>query len=87
MEFSANLGIGGAVAFVAGLVVLFKLFQTEGFLKGVLGFFCMLYTFIWGLQNMKKEELKLKVWMYIWIAGIVVGIVIALVSGGGGGGE
>lgn len=76
MEFSANLGLGGVIAFVAGIVVLIKLFQKEGLLKGVLGLICMLYTFIWGLQNMKNEELKLKNPMYIWIGGIVLGIII-----------
>ncbi len=84
MEVSANMGIGGVVAFVAGVVVLVKLFQKEGFLKGILGLICMLYTFIWGLQNMKNEELKLKTWMYIWMAGIVIGIIISFVSGSGG---
>ena len=85
MEVSANMGIGGVIAFVAGIVVLIKLFQKEGFLKGILGFICMLYTFIWGLQNMKNEELKLKTWMYVWMAGIVVGIIINFVAGSSGG--
>jgi hypothetical protein len=84
MEVSANMGIGGVIAFVAGIVVLIKLFQKEGFLKGILGLICMLYTFIWGLQNMKNEELKLKTWMYVWMAGIVVGIIINFAVGSGG---
>lgn len=84
MEFSANMGLGGAIAFVAGIVVLVKLFQKEGFVKGILGLICMLYTFIWGLQNMKNEELKLKTWMYVWMAGIVVGIIINFAAGSGG---
>jgi uncharacterized membrane protein len=83
MEVSANLGLGGVIAFLAGIVVLVKLFQKEGFLKGLLGFICMLYTFIWGLQNMKNEELKLKTWMYVWMAGIVIGLIINFTMGGG----
>ncbi|MFM8368660.1 MAG: hypothetical protein ACKOBD_07875 [Chloroflexota bacterium] len=83
MEVSANMGIGGVIAFVAGIVVLIKLFQKEGLLKGILGLICMLYTFIWGLQNMKNEELKLKTWMYVWMAGIVVGIIINFAVGAG----
>ncbi|MBI3167421.1 MAG: hypothetical protein Q8L87_01200 [Anaerolineales bacterium] len=83
MEVSANLGLGGVIAFVAGIAVLVKLFQKEGFLKGILGFICMLYTFIWGLQNMKNEELKLKTWMYVWMAGIVIGLIINFTMGGG----
>ena len=87
MEFSANFGIGGVIAWVAGLVVLFKLFQQEGFLKGVLGFICMLYTFIWGWQNIGREDLKLKTWMYAWTGAIVLAIIIAALGGGGGGEE
>jgi hypothetical protein len=83
MEFSANLGTGGVIAFIAGIMVLVKLFQKEGFLKGILGLICMLYTFIWGLQNMKNEELKLKTWMYVWIGGIVLGIIINFAGAGG----
>ena len=85
MEFSANFGIGGVIAWLAGVVVLFKLFQKEGFLKGVLGFICMIYTFIWGWQNIGKEELKLKTWMYVWSAAIVLGIIISVVSSASGG--
>lgn len=85
MDFSANFGIGGVIAWLAGVVVLFKLFQKEGFLKGVLGFICMIYTFIWGWQNIGKEELKLKTWMYVWSAAIVLGIIISVVSSASGG--
>lgn len=85
MGFSANYGFGGFVAWVVGIVVLIKLFQTEGFMKGLLGFICMLYTFIWGWQNIKKEELKLKTWMYVWTGAIVLGIIISLVGGSGEG--
>jgi|GEM_PF-844469 len=84
MEFSANFGVGGVIAFLAGIVVLVKLFQKEGFLKGLLGLICMLYTYIWGWQNIKNEDLKLKTWMYVWTAAIVIGFIIAMMSGGGG---
>lgn len=85
-------GIGSLIAWLAGIVVLVKLFQKEGVMKGILGFLCMLYTFVWGLQNMGKEELKLKMWMYLWMGAIVLGIilnVIGAMSGdpGAGGGE
>jgi len=79
--------IGSAIAFLAGIVVLVKLFQTEGLLKGILGLICMLYTFIWGWMNIKKEELKLKTWMYVWTGAIVLGVILNIVgamSSGGG---
>ena len=72
--------LGGALAFVAGLVVLFKLFQKEGILKGILGLICMLYTYIWGWMHMKDESLKLKNWMYAWTAAIVVGLILGYIG-------
>lgn len=72
--------IGSFVAFVAGVMVLIKLFQQEGALKGVLGLICMLYTYIWGWQNIQKEELQLKTWMYVWTGAIILGIVLNIVS-------
>lgn len=75
--------IGSIVAFIAGLAVLIKLFQKEGFLKGILGLICMLYTFIWGWMNIKNEQLKLKNWMYIWTAMIILGYVVQMLLASG----
>ena len=75
--------IGSIIIWVAGIVVLVKLFQKEGLLKGVLGLICMLYTFIWGWQNIKNEQLKLKNWMYIWTAVIVLGYIAQFALAGG----
>ncbi len=75
--------LGGALAFVAGLVVLVKLFQKEGFLKGILGLICMLYTYIWGWMHIKDEALKLKTWMYAWTGAIVVGFILAYIGSRG----
>ena len=75
--------LGSILAWIAGLVVLIKLFQKEGLLKGVLGLICMLYTFIWGWQNIKNEQLKLKNWMYIWTAVIVLGYIAQFALAGG----
>jgi len=72
--------IGSTLALVAGIMVLVKLFQTEGVMKGILGLICMLYTYIWGWQHINKEELKLKTWMYIWTAAIVLGIILNIVG-------
>jgi hypothetical protein len=72
--------IGSIIALVCGIMVLVKLFQQEGALKGILGLICMLYTYIWGWQNIKKEELQLKNWMYVWTAAIILGIILNIVS-------
>jgi hypothetical protein len=34
--------LGSVIAWVAGVVVLVKLFQSEGVMKGILGLICML---------------------------------------------
>ncbi len=81
--------IGSIIIWIAGIVVLVKLFQTEGLVKGILGLICMLYTFVWGWQNIGKEELKLKTWMYLWTGAIVLGVVLNVIGAmsGAGGGE
>jgi hypothetical protein len=91
MEFSFDSGpmgaVGSIIIWLAGLVVLFNLFKQEGFLKGVLGLICMLYTYIWGWQNVGREELKLKTWMYLWTGAIVLGLILNVVGASSGGGE
>ena len=72
--------LGGVLAFVAGIVVLIKLFQNEGVLKGILGLICMIYTYIWGWLHVKNESLNLKNWMYIWTGAIVVGMILAYIG-------
>jgi len=79
--------IGSIIIWVAGIVVLVKLFQKEGVMKGILGFICMLYTFIWGWQNIGKEELKLKTWMYLWSGAILLGIILNVIGASAGAGE
>jgi hypothetical protein len=72
--------IGSLLAFVAGIVVLIRLFQTEGFLKGILGLICMLYTYIWGWMKINNEQLKLRTWMYVWTAAIILGIILNIIG-------
>jgi hypothetical protein len=71
---------GSAIAWIAGLVVLIKLFQKEGVLKGILGLICMIYTYIWGWMHLKDESLNIKTWMYIWTGCIVLGLVLNFMS-------
>jgi hypothetical protein len=72
--------VGTALAWIAGIVVLVKLFQKEGFLKGILGLICMIYTFIWGWMHIKDQSLNLKTWMYIWTGCIVLGIILNVIG-------
>ena len=76
------LYIASIVSFVMGLVVLIRLFQRKGILHGILGLICMIYTFIWGWMNAKKENLNTI--MIVWTVIIVINIIIAVMGSSGG---
>ena len=69
------------VSVISFIVVLIKLFRKEGALKGILGLFCGLYTFIWGW--MKHRELRLTKVMAIWTAVTVLSVVLPVALGVG----
>jgi tetratricopeptide (TPR) repeat protein len=56
------------------IIVLIKLFKKEGILKGILGFFCGIYTFIWGW--LKHKELALTKTMTLWSILLVASMVL-----------
>jgi hypothetical protein len=60
-------------------IVLVKLFKNEGALKGILGFFCSIYTFIRGW--MKHKQLGMTKLMATWSILTVAGIVMIPVMG------
>jgi hypothetical protein len=70
------VALGCLVCFI---IVLIKLFQNEGALKGILGLICSLYTFIWGWMNATK--LGIKNIMMIWSLLIIVAIVLNFLGG------
>jgi hypothetical protein len=61
------VALGSLICFI---IVLIKLFQNEGALKGILGLICSLYTFIWGWMNSNK--LGIKNIMIVWTLLIIV---------------
>jgi hypothetical protein len=65
---------------VVAIMVLVKLFQNEGALKGILGLICGLYTFIWGWMN--ANRLGIKNLMIIWTLLIILLIILQVVFGG-----
>lgn len=69
----------GIVNLVLFVLVLIKLFQKEGVLKGILGIICALYTFIWGW--IKAKELQITNIMIGWSACIVVQIILNALAG------
>jgi len=68
--------IGCVICFV---IVLIKLFQNEGALKGILGLICGLYTFIWGWMNATK--LGIKNIMLIWTILLLIALVFNFALG------
>ncbi len=77
-------GIAGAISFVIGIIVLIKLFQKEGAMKGILGFICMLYTFYWGWKNAKEQNITTMMW--VWTGVIILSDIVSIVFGGAGAG-
>jgi len=61
------------------IIVLVKLFKNEGALKGILGFFCSIYTFIWGW--MRHKQLGMTKIMATWSILTVVGMIMVPVMG------
>jgi hypothetical protein len=60
-------------------VVLIKLFKNEGALKGILGFFCSIYPFIWGW--MKHKQLGMTKIMATWSILTLVAMIMVPVMG------
>jgi len=75
--------LGGAIAWLTGIVVLIKLFQKEGILKGILGLICMIYTYIWGWTKINDAELNMKTLMYVWTGAIVLGVILSFIGSSG----
>lgn len=71
------VGLGSLVCFI---IVLVKLFQNEGALKGILGLICGIYTFIWGWMN--AGRLGIKNWMMLWTALIILQMILTIAGGG-----
>lgn len=58
------------VGLIMFIIVIIKLFKTEGALKGILGIICGIYPFIWGW--VKHKELKITKIMALWTISMVV---------------
>jgi hypothetical protein len=70
------VGLGSLICFI---IVLIKLFQNEGALKGILGLICSLYTFIWGWIN--ADRLGIKNIMMIWTLLLILTLILNFVFG------
>ena len=71
--------VANILSLILFFVVLIKLFKNEGALKGILGFFCGIYTFIWGW--MKHKQLAMTRLMTVWSLMILLPFVLIPVVG------
>ena len=71
--------VANILSLILFFVVLIKLFKNEGALKGILGFFCGIYTFIWGW--MKHKQLAMTKLMTIWSLMILLPFILIPVVG------
>lgn len=79
MIYASIFAILQITLIVIFFMVLIKLFKTEGALKGILGFLCGLYTFIWGW--LKHRELQMTKLMTVWSVIIVIFMVVPPIVG------
>lgn len=71
----------GLASFACFVIVIIKMFQTEGALQGVLGIVtCGIYALIWGW--LRASRYNLRNIMIIWTICIVVGLVLNFAFGG-----
>ncbi|MBV9958582.1 MAG: hypothetical protein JO360_09180 [Acidobacteria bacterium] len=77
----ALIGLGGLLALIGiicQIMVLVKLFQTEGAGKGILGLLCSPYLLIWGFMN--AGRLNLMKLMLGWIGLTIIGVVLCVIG-------
>ena len=79
MAMGIALAIINILCLVFFFIVLIKLFKNEGALKGILGFFCSIYTFIWGW--MKHKQLGMTKIMATWSILTLAGMIMVPVMG------
>jgi tetratricopeptide (TPR) repeat protein len=73
--------LANLLSLILFFIVLIKLFKNEGALKGILGFFCGIYTFIWGW--MKHKQLAMTKLMTVWSLMILLPFILIPVVGVG----
>jgi MFS-type transporter involved in bile tolerance (Atg22 family) len=69
--------IGCAILWI---IVLIKIFQNDGALKGIIGLLCWLFAFIWGWMH--ANRLGVKQIMMAWTVLLILYFIFAMLSGG-----
>ena len=70
------VGIGSIICWI---LVLIKIFQNDGPVKGIIGLICGLFAFIWGWMN--ATRLGIKNIMMIWTVLIVIYLILGMLGG------
>ena len=65
---------------ICWILVLIKIFQNDGALKGILGLICGLFAFIWGWMN--ANRLGIKNIMMAWTVLLILYVIFSMLSGG-----
>jgi len=73
----AMLALIGCV--ICWIIVLIKIFQNDGALKGILGIVCSLFAFIWGWMN--ANRLGIKNIMMIWTVLLIIYLILGMLGG------
>ena len=64
---------------ICWIIVLIKIFQNDGALKGIIGLICSLFAFIWGWMN--SSRLGVKNIMMIWTVLIIIFMILSAMGG------
>ncbi len=69
------LGLGSIICWV---MVLIKMFQSEGPLHGILGIICGIYALIWGWMHADQYNLRkiVQIWTACLVASIIINIML-----------
>lgn len=65
---------------ICWIIVVIKIFQNDGALKGILGLLCFLFALIWGWMH--GDRLGVKKIVMIWTLLLILYVVFAMLSGG-----
>jgi len=79
IALGAALFIALILSIILFFVVLIKMFKNEGALKGILGFFFGIYTFIWGW--MKHKQLAMTKLMTVWSLAMLLPFILIPIMG------
>ena len=79
IALAAALFIALILSIILFFVVLIKMFKNEGALKGILGFFFGIYTFIWGW--MKHKQLAMTKLMTVWSLAMLLPFILIPILG------